>query len=438
MAEMDFFFSNLSDPAGEAGSGTAMFQNQDTTDVGDPELVQAMDSDPGFSVFQDINMAQLTDSSDSSRRNPGNSGGNSGIALPIAPPDSQPVAPLPSRPTGSMPPNRPTGPSQPNRPTGPMPPNRPTGPSQPSRPTGPMPPSRPTGPSQPSRPTGPTPPARPVPPIAPIPPVRPVPPVAPRPPVRPVPPVAPRPPILVPPVRPLPPNRPAPQPPIFPNLPGGNQDFSETRFLVAATNNFPISLAIDSSVYDTSARFGTSTGYNFLSDGFHTVTVRRANDLRAILFQRSFPFRAGQRSTLVVVDSGQGGMDVIQVSDTGCRNLPAGNGCYRVANMTFEGSAYNVLLQNSGIVFRNITYTSVTPFKQAVRGSYLFNITNVSCCNGFRELPIIAIGVLGSGFTISNPILTVPVEIQAGRNYTTYLIGNNWSNFSLRAITLES
>ena len=408
MAEMDFFFSNLSDPAGEAGSGTAMFQNQDTIDVGDPELVQAMDSDPGFSVFQDINMAQLTDSDDSSRRNPGNPGGNSGIALPIAPPDSQPVAPLPSRPTGSMPPNRPTGPSQPNRPTGPMPPNRPT------------------GPSQPSRPTGPTPPARPVPPIAPIPPVRPVPPVAPRPP------------ILVPPVRPLPPNRPAPQPPIFPNLPGGNQDFSETRFLVAATNNFPISLAIDSSVYDTSARFGTSTGYNFLSDGFHTVTVRRANDLRAILFQRSFPFRAGQRSTLVVVDSGQGGMDVIQVSDTGCRNLPAGNGCYRVANMTFEGSAYNVLLQNSGIVFRNITYTSVTPFKQAVRGSYLFNITNVSCCNGFRELPIIAIGVLGSGFTISNPILTVPVEIQAGRNYTTYLIGNNWSNFSLRAITLES
>lgn len=399
MAEMDFFFSNLSDPAGEAGSGTAMFQNQDTTDVGDPELVQAMDSDPGFSVFQDINMAQLTDSGNSSRRNPGNSGGNSGIALPIAPPDSQPVAPLPSRPTGSMPPNRPTGPSQPSRPTGPMPP---------------------------SRPTGPTPPARPVPPIAP------------RPPVRPVPPVAPRPPILVPPVRPLPPNRPAPQPPIFPNLPGGNQDFSETRFLVAATNNFPISLAIDSSVYDTSARFGTSTGYNFLSDGFHTVTVRRANDLRAILFQRSFPFRAGQRSTLVVVDSGQGGMDVIQVSDTGCRNLPAGNGCYRVANMTFEGSAYNVLLQNSGIVFRNITYTSVTPFKQAVRGSYLFNITNVSCCNGFRELPIIAIGILGSGFTISNPILTVPVEIQAGRNYTTYLIGNNWSNFSLRAITLES
>lgn len=309
MAEMDFYM-----PAGG---------NTGVTQPLDPDMVQP--------VFPDQNGGNA---------DMGGNGGDYGVALPIAPPDSTPVAPLPSRPSQPVPPNRPS--------------------------------------------------------------------------------------------------RPNPGFPIFPNVPGGNSEFSETRFLVAATNSFPISLSVDSSVYDTSARFGVHTGYNYLADGFHTVTIRRANDLRAILFQRSFPFRAGERSTLVVVDSAQGGMDVIQVSDNGCRSLPSGYGCYRVANMSFPGSSYNVQLQNSGTVFRNISYGTATSFKQALQGSYSFQVTNVSCCNGFRELPIIAIAVTGSGCAVSNPLLTVPVEIQAGRKYTTYLIGNNWSSFSLRAVTLES
>lgn len=247
---------------------------------------------------------------------------------------------------------------------------------------------------------------------------------------RPVAPVAPVPPT------PSIPSIPSPGRPIFPNAPEFNE-FSQTRFLVAATNSFPLSLSVDSSVLDTSARFGTSTSYSFVADGFHTVTVRRANDLRAILFQKSFPFKAGEKSTLVVVDSDQGGMDVIQVSDVGCRNLPTNYGCYRMANMSYNGSSYNMQLYNSGTVFRNVTYGTVTPYKQAMRGSYLFYVTNASCCSGFRELPIIAIGVLGSNFTVSNPLLSVQLDIQSGKSYTTYIIGNNWSDYSLRAITLE-
>lgn len=244
-----------------------------------------------------------------------------------------------------------------------------------------------------------------------------------------------------PPVAPLPstPSVPSPSPgfPIFPNLPG-TSTFSETRFLVAAANSFPLRLSVDSSVYDTAARFGTVTGHGFVADGFHTVTVRRANDLRAILFQKSFPFRAGEKTTLAVIDSGQGGMDVIQISDCGCRTFPSGAGCYRVANMTFEGSSYNVQLQSGQTIFRRISYGSVTSFKQAMQGSYRFDVTSTSCCGGFLELPVIAIGILGSGSSASSPLLSVPVDIQAGKSYTTYLIGNNWSDFSLRAVTLES
>ena len=233
------------------------------------------------------------------------------------------------------------------------------------------------------------------------------------------------------------PSLPSPDYPMFPNVPGVSS-FSETRFLVAAANSFPVRLSVDSSVYDTNARFGTVTGRGFVSDGFHTVTVRRADDLRAILFQKNFPFRAGEKTTLIVIDSGQGGMDVTQVSDTGCRSLPAGSGCYRVANMSYDGSVYNVTLPGGGVIFRGVAYNTVTSFKQAMCGSYLFDITGAACCASPREISVIASAAAGSGAVSPNPLLSVSVEIQSGKSYTTYLIGNSWSEYSLRAVTLEA
>ena len=54
-----------------------------------------------------------------------------------------------------------------------------------------------------------------------------------------------------------------------------------------------------------------------------------------------------------------------------------------------------------------------------------------------REIPVIVIGAYTNGNMVNEPLLSLQVDIAANRNYTTYMIGNTWSDNSLRALTVE-
>ena len=226
--------------------------------------------------------------------------------------------------------------------------------------------------------------------------------------------------------------------PITPSQPDfGQQSFGQVRFLNASSNNFPVNITIDGTAYAINSRFGTVSNYDWISDGFHTVTVRHASGLRSILLQQNFPFVAGQKVTMVLTDSASGGLEMIRVIDTGCRNLPNNSGCYRFANMTYSGSSFDLLLYGGETIFRNVGYQTVTSYKQAVAGSYQMYVTASNTYTFLTEIPIIMIGIIGGGSNVSQPLLSFTVDINAGRHYTTYLIGNTWSDIGLRAITLE-
>lgn len=227
--------------------------------------------------------------------------------------------------------------------------------------------------------------------------------------------------------------------PVFPSLPTlpSIRPMGQVRFLNASTNSFPVNISIDNTTYATNSRFGTISDYDQVADGFHTVTVRSATGPRAILLQQSFPFVAGKKVTMVLTDSTLGGLSMVQVSDTGCTNLPNGTGCYRVANMSYPGSSYDILLQGGQTVFRNVSFQRVAPYKQAMAGSYRFYVTDSSNLTVVREIPIIVIGTYPASGMINQPLISYQADIAAGRNYTTYLIGNTWSDQSLRAMTVE-
>ena len=142
--------------------------------------------------------------------------------------------------------------------------------------------------------------------------------------------------------------------PVFPSCPscGISQNNAQVRFLNASSNTFPVNISIDNTNYAKNSRFGTISNYGQISDGFHTVTVRRASGLRAVLLQQTFPFSAGQRYTMVLVDTAAGGLNMIQVPSTGCNNMNYNTGCYRVANMSYSGSSYDVMLYSHDAVFR--------------------------------------------------------------------------------------
>lgn len=224
--------------------------------------------------------------------------------------------------------------------------------------------------------------------------------------------------------------------PIFPD--SSPQYYGQVRFLNASTNSFPVNISIDGTAYAINSRFGTISNYDWVTDGFHTVTVRYGSGMRSILLQQNFPFVGGQKVTMVLTDSATGGLDMIRVADTGCSNMSYNTGCYRFANMAYSGSSFDLMLYGGETVFRSVGFQTVTPYKQAMAGTYQFFVTNANTYNTFmRELPVIVIGAIGTNANIRQPLVSFQTDINAGQNYTTYMLGNIWSDTGLIAMTVE-
>lgn len=226
--------------------------------------------------------------------------------------------------------------------------------------------------------------------------------------------------------------------PIYPVFPGVSaQYYGQVRFLNASTQNSVVNLSIDGVNYAINSRFGTISNYDWISDGFHTITVRSAYGMRSILLQQTYPFSSGQKYTLILVDSASGGLSLIQTTDSGCNNLPYNTGCFRFANMSYGGSQVDLVLYGGETIFRNVAFESVTPYKQAVAGTYQFYVAPTNSYSFIRELPILLIGAVTNAGAISLPLLSFQASIQAGKSYTTYLIGNTWSSYGLKALTVS-
>ncbi len=215
------------------------------------------------------------------------------------------------------------------------------------------------------------------------------------------------------------------------------QSFGQVRFLNASATGIHVNISIDGTAYVSHAAFGTISDYDWVADGFHTVTVRRATGLRTVLLQQTFPFTAGQKVTLVLTDSVSGGLQFVRVIDTGCSTLPVGSGCYRFANMSYSGSSFDLIMQSRTPVFRGVGYQAVTTYKQAVAGIYEFTVTNARSLAMEQELPVIMIGASDAAAGMREPVLSFLAGIEAGGSFTSYLIGNTWSNAHLHVLTVQ-
>ncbi len=228
--------------------------------------------------------------------------------------------------------------------------------------------------------------------------------------------------------------------PIFPNIPSTPPmpgiRYGQVRFINASTNTFPVTFSIDGTVYSSNSQFGNVSHYQEISDGFHTVSVNRASGMQALLLQQSFPFTAGQKVTMVLADAREGGLEMFQFFDTGCQSLPSGYGCYRVANVSYSGSSYDVRMYNGDTVFRNVGFGQATAYKRALAGNYTFYLSGTTFYRTIRELPVIVIGAITGTSPLPRTLASGSVTIQAGQNATSYIMGNTWSSYSLRMITV--
>ncbi|WP_343249546.1 DUF4397 domain-containing protein [Diplocloster hominis] len=222
--------------------------------------------------------------------------------------------------------------------------------------------------------------------------------------------------------------------PIRPNRPGTCQ----VRFLNAATNNLPLNISIGNRMAASNLRFGNISSYETISDGFRPVTIVSAVGPRMVFYNQTLPFVAGEKITMVVIDSSNG-LDLVRVSDLGCQNMPRNTGCFRMANMSYNNSAYDLMLYGGDVVFTDVRFKEVTPFKQARPGEYEFYMTNTARYgNVLREIPVIIITNARPPYNSGEPLLSFVTTINAGEMYTAYVIGNTWSAFNLRVVMVQN
>lgn len=224
-------------------------------------------------------------------------------------------------------------------------------------------------------------------------------------------------------------------PPTYPNL--QVPCFGQVRFLNASTNTFPVTFHIDGTTYAVGSQFESISPYQRIADGFHTVSINRSTGMQTLLLQQTFPFKGDQKVTMVLVDAREGGLELLKIVDDSCCTIPGGYGCYRVANVSYSGSDFDVALYNGDIVFRNVGFKDVTAYKQGLAGNYTFYLTNASFRQILSELPVILIGTVTGSTPIARPLASANVTIQAGQNTTTYIMGNTWSSCGLRMVTVN-
>lgn len=215
------------------------------------------------------------------------------------------------------------------------------------------------------------------------------------------------------------------------------QYYGQVRFLNASANTFPVNISIDNYNYVVDSQFGTISSYDWVTDGFHTVTVRRSTGMRSVLLQQTFPFVAGEKVTMVLTDSAAGDLEMVRVVDTGCSNLPSNTCCYRFANMSYSGSNFDLMIFGGETVFRNISFQNVSSYKQAVAGTYQFYVVNANTATFIRELPIIVIGSGNIQSSVRTPLVSFQATLTAGQNFTSYVIGNTWSDNYLQVMTVQ-
>lgn len=224
--------------------------------------------------------------------------------------------------------------------------------------------------------------------------------------------------------------------PVFPQI--SIQSYGQVRFINASTYNIPVNISIDGTVYAANAQFGSVSEYGWVADGFHTVTVSRADGPRTLLFEQTFPFVAQQMITMVLTDSASGSLEIISIFDTICSNLPYNVSCFRFANMSYSGSAFDLLISNGEIVFNNVRFQAVSAYTQAVAGTYQFIVANANTFPSPQVLPVIIVSSSASAAAIAQPIIKFEADLAAGQSFTAYVIGSLWApDYPLQVIVVR-
>lgn len=208
----------------------------------------------------------------------------------------------------------------------------------------------------------------------------------------------------------------------------GSANVAQVRFLHAALNTAAVNISIGNQNIVNGLTYSNLSTYTSAYSGFRTITVTTARSPRMILVQKTFPIRTGDVYTFALINT-ISGVDLLQISDNSCNTSSSDLGCMRVVALSPNAPALDVRLSDGRLVYSNVQYKEVTPFKRIRPGSYSFLITQTMPEAVPLEVDIETIedmSILQQRIYpdyVPEPLLTFSLQVQANVHYTVYLIG---------------
>lgn len=177
------------------------------------------------------------------------------------------------------------------------------------------------------------------------------------------------------------------------------------RFFHAASDTETLQVSVGTSVSVPELVYRTVTDYMPAGFGFLTITLSGTRTKRVYL-QKTLPFFLPIRYTIAVIQT-VNGLDLRQMYDYDCLLSGENAGCIRAANLAYGSGGIDFFLYGSKLMFADVGFKEVTPFKPLRPGEYGFYLT--------------------PGQDEENPFLSVLTEIEAGTMYTMCVLNSAWS-----------
>lgn len=222
-------------------------------------------------------------------------------------------------------------------------------------------------------------------------------------------------------------------------IPSGR--YAKIRFLNATTHS-PISVLIGTGLVVKSLERGEISSYVSVLDGFRTITIASLST-QPVLLRKTLPVKGGEILTIAIIPTA-GGVDLLSISDAPCDQHPGSLSCIRMVNLAAASKPLDLLLSDGRVIFTDVSYKDVTPFKRIKPGKYRFFVIHTP----YHPMPLTEDIETADATTISanklpdqcemKVLLSFVTDIAASKMYTLYILGRDQANMSLEVLIVEN
>ncbi|MCD2491205.1 DUF4397 domain-containing protein [Lacrimispora sp. NSJ-141] len=194
-----------------------------------------------------------------------------------------------------------------------------------------------------------------------------------------------------------------------------NETSCYIRFFHAAADTEALQVSVDDASFIPSLPFRTVSGYGPVKCGFVTITLSGTRTRRVYL-QKTLPFFLSIKYTIAIIQT-VNGLDLRQMYDYMCPLLPDRFGCIRAANLAYGSQPMDFFLYGNKLMFTDVGFKEVTPFKPLRPGEYGFYLTPTQ--------------------DEENPLVSVLTDIEAGNMYTMCVLNGTWGPDAIDVMVLS-